>query len=445
MAVLDLAAHYPPSATTAAAIPPPSPLHFFAVFDGHGGGSAAAFAAARLLDCVVDAGRGAAGGSSTLSTSPGPALAAGFAALDEAFYTAVVEEASLPDSGTTALAALVCTATRTLTVANAGDSRAVLCRGGRAVPLSVDHRPGLPAEAARIRAAGGAVCPDGYLNAALGVGRAVGDFFAAGPGLKAREPVSGALTGGPLTAAPDLHSTAVVLQAAGGEGGPGDEFLILACDGLWDALSSGRAVSEVRAHLRAHGDPAAAAAHVVGCALAAQSADNVTAVVVCFSEEGGGGGGGARKEEGGGGGGGSGGAAAPPPRPPPRSLSRGSLCTLSDALASCSTPPPAAARAVGRPGGAVAAAVAAMVIGSGPAAPPPTLPPSAWPGPGGAPAAAALVVAGVGEAAIVGPGGGGGAAVGRVTPVGAGGRGGGRGAGGGAPSVPPAPASAEAA
>jgi serine/threonine protein phosphatase PrpC len=39
--------------------------------------------------------------------------------------------------------------------ANAGDSRAVLCRKGVAVPLSTDHKPELEGEIARIEKAGG--------------------------------------------------------------------------------------------------------------------------------------------------------------------------------------------------------------------------------------------------------------------------------------------------
>lgn len=41
---------------------------------------------------------------------------------------------------------------RTLTVLNVGDSRAVLCRGGEAVPLSDDHKPDRPDEKERIEA-----------------------------------------------------------------------------------------------------------------------------------------------------------------------------------------------------------------------------------------------------------------------------------------------------
>jgi Protein phosphatase 2C len=43
-----------------------------------------------------------------------------------------------------------------LTVANAGDSRCVLCRGGTAVDMSSDHKPDLPEEAARIEEV---ICP----------------------------------------------------------------------------------------------------------------------------------------------------------------------------------------------------------------------------------------------------------------------------------------------
>lgn len=41
-----------------------------------------------------------------------------------------------------------------VTVANAGDSRCVLCRGGTAVEMSSDHKPDLPEELARIEQVG---------------------------------------------------------------------------------------------------------------------------------------------------------------------------------------------------------------------------------------------------------------------------------------------------
>lgn len=62
-----------------------------------------------------------------------------------------------------------------LYVANAGDSRAVLCRGGAAVELSEDHKPEDPSERARIQAAGGTVTADGRVNDGLNLSRAIGD------------------------------------------------------------------------------------------------------------------------------------------------------------------------------------------------------------------------------------------------------------------------------
>ena len=60
-------------------------------------------------------------------------------------------------------------------VANAGDSRAVLCRKGKAVDLSVDHKPEDPIELKRITCAGGKVTPDGRVNGGLNLSRALGN------------------------------------------------------------------------------------------------------------------------------------------------------------------------------------------------------------------------------------------------------------------------------
>ncbi|VDN42162.1 unnamed protein product [Dibothriocephalus latus] len=62
-----------------------------------------------------------------------------------------------------------------LYVANAGDSRAVLCRARAAVDLSTDHKPEDAEEKARIVAAGGTVTADGRVNDGLNLSRALGD------------------------------------------------------------------------------------------------------------------------------------------------------------------------------------------------------------------------------------------------------------------------------
>ncbi|CAM9984539.1 unnamed protein product, partial [Sphacelaria rigidula] len=62
-----------------------------------------------------------------------------------------------------------------LHVANVGDCRAVLCRGGKAQAITLDHKPSVPSEAARIEAAGGFVSC-GRVNGILGVSRSFGDI-----------------------------------------------------------------------------------------------------------------------------------------------------------------------------------------------------------------------------------------------------------------------------
>lgn len=59
--------------------------------------------------------------------------------------------------GSTAVTAMVCGNGSRLIVANLGDSRAVLCKDGKAVQLSVDHDPGRPSERASVEARGGHV------------------------------------------------------------------------------------------------------------------------------------------------------------------------------------------------------------------------------------------------------------------------------------------------
>lgn len=66
-----------------------------------------------------------------------------------------------------------------LYIANAGDSRAVLCRKGTSLPLSFDHKPSHPTEKERIESAGGFISNFGGMsrvNGNLNLSRAIGDL-----------------------------------------------------------------------------------------------------------------------------------------------------------------------------------------------------------------------------------------------------------------------------
>jgi serine/threonine protein phosphatase PrpC len=64
---------------------------------------------------------------------------------------------------------------KTLIIANAGDSRSVLCRGGVAVPLSYDHKPENEEERRRIEHAGSTIT-EGRVDGNLNLSRSLGDM-----------------------------------------------------------------------------------------------------------------------------------------------------------------------------------------------------------------------------------------------------------------------------
>ncbi|CAM8985590.1 unnamed protein product [Rhodiola kirilowii] len=230
----------------------PSPAAFYGVFDGHGGTDAASFTKKNILNFIVE--------DSQFPTNVEKAVNSAFAEADHAFAGASSLDKT---SGTTALTALILG--RTMVIANAGDSRAVLGKRGRAIELSKDHKPNCTSERQRIERLGGVV-NDGYLNGQLSVARALGDWHLKGP--------IGSTY--PLSAEPELQ--AIILSEE-------DEFLILGCDGLWDVMSSQCAVTIVRKGLMAHNDPDKCSRELVEEALKRNTCDNLTVVVVCFSPD----------------------------------------------------------------------------------------------------------------------------------------------------------------
>ncbi|CAA0836800.1 Probable protein phosphatase 2C 47 [Striga hermonthica] len=121
-----------------------SPGAFYGVFDGHGGTDAASFTKKNILNFIVE----------DLDFPHGMkrALKNAFVKADHALADAKNLDRS---SGTTALTALMLG--RKMIIANAGDSRAVLGKRGRAVELSKDHKPECTSERARIEKLGGVI------------------------------------------------------------------------------------------------------------------------------------------------------------------------------------------------------------------------------------------------------------------------------------------------
>lgn len=91
---------------------------------------------------------------------------------DEKFLNGMFEGPG-SSSGCTAVVALL--KGNDLYVANAGDSRCVVCRDGKAMDMSFDHKPEDKEEFDRIHKAGGHVTEDGRVNGGLNLSRAIGD------------------------------------------------------------------------------------------------------------------------------------------------------------------------------------------------------------------------------------------------------------------------------
>ncbi|KAG4386279.1 hypothetical protein GLYMA_11G018000v4 [Glycine max] len=125
---------------------------FFAVYDGHGGTLVANACRDRLhLLLAEEVVRGTAADKGLDWCQ---VMCSCFMKMDKG-----VGEENDDGGGNTmgSTAAVVVVGKEEIVVANCGDSRAVLCRGGVAVPLSRDHKPDRPDEKERIEAAGGMV------------------------------------------------------------------------------------------------------------------------------------------------------------------------------------------------------------------------------------------------------------------------------------------------
>lgn len=223
---------------------------FFAVYDGHGGKAVADLAANRLhLNFLNE-----------LSAMGNPKLALRNAYLrtDEQLKTAGFADST----GSTAVTAFI--QGDKLYIANAGDARGVLVRGNQAIRLTRDHKATDPQEQERIRRMGGSA-DGGYVNLpgvryGVAVSRALGD-------LELKRVVS---------AEPDINEITL---------GPQDQYLILACDGVWDVLNDQEAADLIKNET----DPQRAAEILKSAALAPWeygltgrrgSGDNITAIVV---------------------------------------------------------------------------------------------------------------------------------------------------------------------
>ncbi|CAL9039687.1 unnamed protein product [Musa banksii] len=218
-------------------------INFFGIFDGHGGSRAAEYLKEHLFDNLMK--------HPKFLTDIKLAINESYQRTDSDFLDA--ENNTSRDDGSTASTAIL--VGKHLYVANVGDSRAVISKAGKAIPLSDDHKPNRIDERKRIENAGGFVMWTGTwrVGGVLAMSRAFGNRL-----LKRF-----------VVAEPDIQERVVDHEL---------EFLILASDGLWDVVKNEDAVSLVRLEE----DPEAAARKLTEVAFSRGSADNITCIVVRF-------------------------------------------------------------------------------------------------------------------------------------------------------------------
>jgi protein phosphatase 1L len=235
-----------------------NPINFFSVFDGHGGDKVSKYLKNNLPDFFI------------------PKIKKDIYKKDT-YFTDYVNEVYnyLQDNlktkhpraseycGSTACVAINLLDSKnknTLWLINVGDSRAILCnKDGEAIQLTIDHKPNLPEEKKRIEQLGGKIQYDGsdWRIKSLALSRSFGDLDCC--------PY--------VTHLPNIYKFKINSK---------DKFIILACDGLWDALNNQQACEYIR-DLQFKNYQGNYAKELANYALFKGSMDNITVIIYFFN------------------------------------------------------------------------------------------------------------------------------------------------------------------
>lgn len=239
-------------------------VSIFAVFDGHGGQTVSRASAEQFVHAIQKTDAYKADAKSAKSLELG--LKHGFYEMDKYLLQQFPKLKSGEDrSGSTAIASIV-TPTSVI-LANVGDSRAVFCRNGDVFFATKDHKPSNPEEVERIKNANGFV-QMGRVCGNLAVSRALGDFE-----------YKDVTSLGPEKQKISSEADTTVIERT-----DGDEFLILACDGIWDVMSNAQAYTFVKHYLESpkHYSVDKICELLLDWCLKAGSKDNMSVIIVLF-------------------------------------------------------------------------------------------------------------------------------------------------------------------
>jgi len=246
-------------------------VSWFAVFDGHAGSRVSAHCSHHLLDCIraSDDFTCSLQQEHTLSQDEmmegiKKGILKGFLELDEKLRK-IPEVASGEDkSGTTAVCALI--SQKYLIIANCGDSRGVCCTDGKAVLATQDHKPSNEPEKERIQNAGGSVMIQ-RVNGSLAVSRALGDFEY--KNVEGKGPTEQLVS-------PEPEFYVKVRDEER------DQFLVLACDGVWDVMSNDDICNFISHRMKVQDNLETICNEVIDTCLYKGSRDNMSIIIIAF-------------------------------------------------------------------------------------------------------------------------------------------------------------------
>eukprot|EP00262_Sarcandra_glabra_P017668 TRINITY_DN6134_c0_g1_i1.p1 TRINITY_DN6134_c0_g1~~TRINITY_DN6134_c0_g1_i1.p1 ORF type:complete len:295 (-),score=52.71 TRINITY_DN6134_c0_g1_i1:103-987(-) len=222
-------------------------LGLFAIYDGHLGDNVPAYLQKHLFSNILEEGE--------FWADPSRSIPRAYERTDQEILS---HSPDLGRGGSTAVTAILINGQK-LWIANVGDSRAVLAKGGEVIQMTTDHEPNT--ERGSIETRGGFVSnmPGDVprVNGQLAVSRAFGD-----KSLKSH-----------LRSDPDVRHADISLDT---------DLLILASDGIWKVMSNEEAV-DLAKKIK---DPRTAAKKLTTEALNRDSTDDISCVVVRFKVQG---------------------------------------------------------------------------------------------------------------------------------------------------------------
>ena len=208
---------------------------FFAVFDGHAGSRVSAVCSKDLVSEITKQTPSQDTGEQVAAENIKLAIKKGFLALDDRMRELPEVVSGEDKSGSTAVCVMI--SPTHVFFANCGDSRGLLCRKGKVKFATLDHKPMNSDEKKRIQSAGGIVMTQ-RVNGSLAVSRALGDFdYKNVEGKGQCEQL--------VSPEPEIEEIARK---------PDDEFVILACDGVYDVMSNDDLCAFVRNRMQISDD-----------------------------------------------------------------------------------------------------------------------------------------------------------------------------------------------